>query len=80
MPVVVGVVLILLLLLIGRGLGWPATANTVLTAVSPAMVFYSRYYIQETLLVCFTLVIAAGWRYVQSRRIDWVLLAGVGVG
>ncbi len=81
-PVVVGVVLILLLLLIGRGLGWPATAcAAVLTAVSPAMVFYSRYYIQETLLVCFTLlVIAAGWRYVQSRRIGWVLLAGVGVG
>ena len=41
-------------------------AAAVLTAVSPAMVFYSRYYIQEMLLVCFTFgAIVALWRWRQ---------------
>jgi uncharacterized protein (TIGR03663 family) len=81
-PVVFGVGLILLLLLIGDGLGWPAAAcAAVLTAISPAMMFYGRYYIQETLLVFFTfLVIVAGWRYVRSRRTGWLILAGAAVG
>ena len=81
-PVFFGVGLILLLLLIADGLGRPAVVWAgVLTAVSPAMVFYSRYYIQETLLVFFAfLVIAAGWRYVRTRRIAWALVAGVGLG
>ena len=45
------------------------------------MVFYSRYYIHEVLLVFFTfLALAAGWRYWRSRKIGWALLAGAGVG
>ena len=45
------------------------------------MVFYSRYYIHEMLLVFFTfLALAAGWRYWRSRRIGWALLTGAGVG
>ncbi len=53
----------------------------ILAAVSPAMVYYSRYYIQETLLVCLTfLVLAAGWRYVRTRKIGWIMLAGAGLG
>jgi uncharacterized protein (TIGR03663 family) len=81
-PVVFGVGLVLLLLLVADGLGRPAAVCAgVLTAISPAMLFYSRYYIQEMLLVFFTfLVIAAGWRYVRSRRIGWAILAGLGVG
>jgi uncharacterized protein (TIGR03663 family) len=81
-PVVFGVGLILLLLLVADGLGRPATlCAAALTAVSPALTYYSRYYIQEMLLVFFTfLVIAAGWRYVQTRRLGWALLAGAGVG
>jgi len=77
-PVVFGTGLILLLLLFGDGLGRAAAVCAgVLTAVSPAMVYYSRYYIQETLLVCFTFAaIVCGWRYVQSRRPVWALLAG----
>lgn len=80
--VVLGVGLILLLLLVADGLGQPATICAgVLTATSPAMTYYSRYYIQETLLVFFTfLALAAGWRYVRSRRVGWALLAGAAVG
>ena len=62
-PVAFGVGLILLLLLAGDGFGWPAAVCTgALTAISPAMVFYSRYYIMEMLLVFFTFgaIAAAG--------------------
>jgi uncharacterized protein (TIGR03663 family) len=72
-----GVGLILLLPLVADGLGKQGTIWAAgFTAVSPAMVFYSRYYIHETLLVFFTfLALAAGWRYWQSRKLGWALLA-----
>ena len=80
--VLFGIGLILLLPLVADGLGRKATLWAGLfTAVSPAVVFYSRYYIHEILLVFFTfLALAAGWRYWRSRRIGWALLAGAGVG
>ena len=80
--VLFGVGLILLLPLVADGLGRKATVWAALfTAVSPAMVFYSRYYIHEVLLVFFSfLALAAGWRYWRSRKIGWALLAGAGVG
>ena len=80
--VLFGVGLILLVPLVADGLGRNATVWAALfTACSPAMVFYSRYYIHEVLLVFFTfLALAAGWRYWRSRQIGWALLAGVGVG
>ncbi len=81
-PVFFGVCLIVLLLLVARPLGTGATVYAaVLTAISPAMVFYSRYYIQEMLLVCFTFgAIVSGYRYAQSKKITWVLLTGVFLG
>ncbi len=81
-PVFCGIVLILLLLLLADGLGTGAVIIAgLLMAISPAMVFYSRYYIQETLLVCFTLgLIACGYRYVQSRDITWAISAGIFAG
>jgi len=77
-----GVGLILLLLLLSDGLGRTATAWTaVFLAVSPAMVFYSRYFIHEMLLIFFTLLtLAAGWRYAQSRRPGWAVTAGAAMG
>jgi uncharacterized protein (TIGR03663 family) len=77
-----GVSLILLLLLVREGLGSAGTAwAAVFLAVSPAMVFYSRYFIHEMLLVFFTLLtLAAGWRYAQSRKAGWAALAGAGIG
>jgi uncharacterized protein (TIGR03663 family) len=81
-PVFFGVSLVLLLLLISDGMGTGATVYAgFLTAVSPAMVFYSRYYIQEMLLVCFSFaVIVFGYRYVRSRRISYAILAGIFAG
>ena len=81
-PVAFGVGLILLLLLFADGLGRTALAwAAIFIAVSPAMVFYSRYFIHEMLLVFFTtLTIGAGWRYAQTRSARWVLLAGAGLG
>jgi uncharacterized protein (TIGR03663 family) len=81
-PVVFGVGLVLLAFLVSDGLGRGATVWAgVLTALSPAMVFYSRYYIHEILLVFFAfLIIVAGWRYWKSGRVAWAVLAGAGMG
>ena len=80
-PVVFGVAVILLTILIADGLGLAAVFAAVFVALSPAMVFYSRYYIQEMLLVCFTFgVIACGYRYAHSRRLPWAILTGVFAG
>jgi uncharacterized protein (TIGR03663 family) len=81
-PVFFGLLLVLMPLLLLRGLGRSATIIAiVMTAVSPAFVFYSRYYIQEMLLVCFTFgVITCGWRYTQSKNIGWALLTGIFLG
>ncbi len=81
-PVLFGVGLILLLPLLRDGLGSGATvAAGVLTAVSPALVFYSRYYIHEMLLVFFSLLfLAAVWRWRQSGKPGWCLLAGAALG
>ncbi|MBI2924706.1 MAG: TIGR03663 family protein [Verrucomicrobia bacterium] len=81
-PVAFGVGLILLLLLFVDGLGRPALGWTaIFIAISPAMVFYSRYFIHEMLLVFFTaLTLGAGWRYVQTRVARWAVVSGAGVG
>jgi uncharacterized protein (TIGR03663 family) len=81
-PVAFGVGLILLLFLLADGLGKAETLCAgVLTALSPAMVYYSRYYIHEMLLVFATaLVLAAGWRYTRTGKAGWCLLIGLGIG
>src|ERR1043166_7777700 len=81
-PVAFGVALVLLLWLLRDGLGLHATTLAAFfVAVSPAMVFYSRYFIHEMLLVFFSaLTLGALWRYWQSRSSQWAVLAGVGVG
>jgi len=81
-PVLFGTALVLLLLLMRDGLGSQETAcAAVLAAVSPALVFYSRYYIQETLLVFFTFAaVVAAWRYTRVKKLAWALAAGVALG
>ena len=81
-PVLFGVGLILLLLPLRRSLGGVAClTSSALLAVSPAMVFYSRYYIQEMLLVFFAaLALCALWRYFRTRRGGWMILLGLAVG
>lgn len=52
-----------------------------LAAVSPVLVFYSRYYIQETLLSFFALAaIVAGWRFARSRHWGWAAACGAMLG
>ena len=81
-PAAFGIGLILLIFLFRQGLDpAAATIGAILAALSPALVYYSRYFIQEILLVFFTyLTLAAGWRYYRSRKIGWALLAGLGIG
>lgn len=81
-PVAFGVGLILLLLLFRDGLGQAAVVWAALfTAASPAMVFYSRYFIHEMLLVFFTaLTLGSLWRYTQRRTVGWAISAGAGLG
>src|SRR5262245_28171423 len=81
-PVFFSLGLVFFLPLLWDGLGCKALVwAAILTAVSPSMVFYSRYYIHEMLLVLFTFVaLAAGWRYWQSRKIGWAILLGASVG
>jgi len=81
-PVLFGAGLVLVLWLLADALGRPTTlCAAVLMAISPAMVFYSRYYIHETLLVFFSLgAIALAWRYVRSGKLAWCVAAGVCVG
>jgi uncharacterized protein (TIGR03663 family) len=77
-----GVATLLLLPLLWAGIGRTAVAaGAVLMALSPAMTFYSRMYIQEALFACFALafVIAAGRVAVGGGR-AWAMLAGVAAG
>lgn len=81
-PVTFGVALILVLLLFADGLGRQAIVwAAVFIAVSPAMIFYSRYFIHEMLLVFFTaLALGAGWQYCRTGLARWAVVAGLGVG
>lgn len=81
-PLAFGSGLILLLLLLADGLGHRALLwAAAFTAASPAMVYYSRYFIHEMLLVFFTLLtMAAGWRYWRTRRAIWAAITGLGLG
>jgi len=81
-PVLFGTAAILLFFLLHDGLGGTAAAVSAgLMALSPAMVYYSRFYIQEMLLVFFTLgAIASGWRYFKARTATWAAVTGLFLG
>ncbi|MEI6892899.1 MAG: flippase activity-associated protein Agl23 [Pontiella sp.] len=82
LPVIFGMGLILLLPLLRHGLGGVAIlAAALFTAISPAMAYYSRFYIQEILLVAFTLLaIASGWRSIRNGSRCWAILCGIALG
>lgn len=81
-PVFFGILLVFLFTLLSDGLGKTAVVTAaILTAISPAFVFYSRYYIQEMLLVCFTFaLIACGYRYTRNKKIGWAIATGIFAG
>jgi len=81
-PAAFGAATILLLPLASAGIGRTAVvASAWLLALSPAMVFYSRMFIQESLFACFTIafVIAVG-RVATGGGLVWSTVAGVAAG
>ena len=81
-PVTFGIATILLLPLLSAGIGRTASAvAAVLMAVSPAMVFYSRMFIQESLFAFFTLLfVTAIGRIATNAGRPWWVLAGIAAG
>jgi len=81
-PVVFCLSIVILVILLLPVLNWSIVLiSGILTATSPIMVFYSRYYIQEILLVFFTFAaIVTGYRYIRSRHIAWAVCAGLSLG
>ena len=81
-PVCFGLLLVLLLLPLVRYLEKPLLLMAaVLTALSPIMVFYSRYYIMEILLTAFTFgVIVSAFLYLRTRKSGWAVSTGVFMG
>lgn len=81
-PVFFGAGLILLLAWMADGLGRVTTLTAgILLAISPAFVFYSRYFIHEMLLVFFgAALLGAGWRYFAKPSLVWAVVAGASLG
>jgi uncharacterized protein (TIGR03663 family) len=74
-PAITGVLLVVMVWCLRREVGTPVTLCAMaLTALSPAMVFYSRYYIQEMVLVGFTfgaMVSVIRFRRIAARMQPW---------
>ncbi len=81
-PAIASLLMVAMLFLVIRELS-PGVAiiSALLAAVSPAFVYYGRYYIHESLLVCFTsgfiLTMVRLWR---SGYWPWAILAGICLG
>ncbi|MFM2176243.1 MAG: hypothetical protein RL015_341 [Verrucomicrobiota bacterium] len=80
--VIFGLLLLLVTFMFSDVLGRLGTALAILmSAVSPMMVFYSRYFIMEmqlTLLIAVTL--GCFWRFSQGGSKLWLLMAGFALG
>ena len=81
-PAFFGLVIIALFFFLSAGLGQKVISISALfAALSPAMIFYSRYYIQEMLLICFSFaVIVFGYRYLQTQKFKYAGLVGIFAG
>lgn len=81
-PAAAGVMAVVSLWLLARPWGrWPAFTAALLLAISPAALYYSRYFIQETLLVTFTLgTLVSGQRWCRNGGARWAGVAGVCLG
>jgi uncharacterized protein (TIGR03663 family) len=65
-----------------QGLGrWPALAAATLLALSPPAVYYSRYFVQETLLLAFFLAaLVCAQRWWRTGLTRWAVAAGACAG
>jgi uncharacterized protein (TIGR03663 family) len=77
-----GLLLVAAVALLADGLGRGAVLlAAALLAGSPALIYFSRYFIQEMPFVTFAmLLIGCAWRYHVSRRRAWAAAAGVALG
>lgn len=82
LPALFGFALVLLTFPLIGVLGRPAALwAAAFAAAGPAMVFFTRFYIQETMLVFFTFgAIVCGWRYVAGGKPAWAVAAGLCLG
>ncbi len=81
-PAIAGTVAVVLLYLITLPLGTrTALLAAVFLTLSPPAVYYSRYFIQETLLLAFTLgAFFSGMQWWRNGRLGWALAAGACAG
>jgi uncharacterized protein (TIGR03663 family) len=91
-PAIAGVAVVVLLVLfqLGTSAGnaekaqwvpWPVLVAGAFAALSPPAVYFSRYFIQETLLSAFTLAaLFASLRWWQTQRAFWAVAAGFAIG
>ncbi|HRE05614.1 MAG TPA: TIGR03663 family protein [Opitutaceae bacterium] len=81
-PAVAGVLAVLLLAGVMAPLGWtPALLAALFLAVAPASVYYSRYFVQETLLVTFSLLALLGASHARrTGALGWIVLTGAALG
>src|SRR5580704_10688670 len=72
-PALAGTLAVLLLYMLAAPLGpWPALAAAAFLALSPPAVYYSRFFIQETLLSAFILgALVCARRWWSSGRAAW---------
>lgn len=77
-----GLALLVLLLFLKNELGWKEILSlSFFLALAPMLVYYSRYYIMEIMLVFFNLgFIISGFKYILTRKISWVISAGIFCG
>ena len=81
-PAFFGIALLLWLPLLRGRLGTAGiAAAALLLASSPVFAYYSRYYIQESMLVFFSLGLAAGLaRWTAGGGMRWAVVAGLNAG
>ncbi len=83
-PAIFGAGILFLLLLInvkGEMRKEEVLFSGLFAAISPAMVYYSRFYIQETLLVFFVVgLLIACWKYIRHPQFGWALTVGFFAG
>jgi uncharacterized protein (TIGR03663 family) len=81
-PAVLGILLVAATFLLVPVLGYKAASMAAfLAAISPAMVYYSRYYIHETPFVFFSFIaLIAICRYRKNPGCGWAMTAGLSLG
>ena len=81
-PAAAGVMLVAAHIFLIPTIGFPAAfCAALLAAVSPAMVYYSRYFIHETFFVLLTFcALLSAFRYSRSRTAVWAAVTGLCLG